>query len=100
MQNDEFLVFFEGEDHENWMAKSVDPTRGLLVQPRAAVAADPGNNVVAVRAIDQDQATAVSRKLQRDLRTLLNSIATYAPKALKMQHPSNGSPTGWQALVS
>ena len=80
-QNNEFLVFFEGEAHENWTAKSADPTRGLIISPRAGIAANPAAGVVAVQAITQDQADARSRELRRDLDSLLNSIANYAPEA-------------------
>ena len=80
-QNDEFLVFFEGEEHENWTAKSADQTRGLVVMPRAGVPANVADGIAAVQEITQDQADALSRGLRRDLDTLLNSIANYAPEA-------------------
>ena len=86
-QNDEFLVFFEGEDHENWVAKSENVHRGIIVHPRQAVAAvqaDPANNIVEVVGVPEitvDQAAARSRILRRDLETLLNNYATYAPEA-------------------
>ena len=36
-QNDELLLFFEGEEHETWNCKRNDKTNGLLVQHRPAV---------------------------------------------------------------
>ena len=72
-QNDEFLIFFEGEERENWTAKKADPTRAIVVEPREAAAG--------VEAINQDQAAAMSRRMRRDLDTLLNNFATYVPEA-------------------
>ena len=74
-QNDEFLIFFEGEERENWTAKKIDPTRGVVVQQRAA---DIANGIEAINA---DQAATMSRRIRRDLDTLLNTFATYVPEA-------------------
>ena len=74
-QNDEFLIFFDGEEHAAWTAKKMDGTRGITVQPRAA---DEVNHVEAITAA---QAAHQSRLLRRDLDTLLNNFATYVPEA-------------------
>lgn len=84
-QNEENLQFYEGETFANWTAKSLDPTRGLVIRPRAhvpAVVADPANNVLAqpeVAEISADEATRQTRILRRDLETLLINYATYVP---------------------
>ena len=86
-QNEEFLQFFDGDVHSEWIAKSADPTRGLIVLPRVgvdAVVANPAANppVIgqpAVLEITADEATRKTRILRRDLDTLLNNYATYVP---------------------
>ena len=84
-QNDEFLIFFDGEEHEEWTAKNIDNHRGIQVQPRAAVnavaAADGVEEVAAVEEITAAQAAQLSRVMRRDLDTLSNTFATYAPEA-------------------
>ena len=74
-QNDEFLIFFEGEERENWTAKKIDPTRGVVVHQRAA------DGAAGIAAINADQAATMSRRIRRDLDTLLNTFATYVPEA-------------------
>ena len=78
-QNDDFLIFFEGEDREIWTAKCENVHRGITIAARQAVVADVAANVLAVEAITAYQAAASSRKIRRDLDTLLNNFATYAP---------------------
>ena len=78
-QNDENLQFYEGEEHAEWVAYSRDPTRGLQVEPRPEVAADGGNP--RIPGIDADEAARLSRRLRRDLDTLLNNYASYVPVA-------------------
>ena len=78
-QNDENLQFYEGEEHAEWVAYSRDPTRGLQVESRPEVAADGGNP--RIPGIDADEAARLSRRLRRDLDTLLNNYASYVPVA-------------------
>ena len=40
-QNDEFLVFFEGGEYENWTCKREDKTYGIAVEVRDAVGGAP-----------------------------------------------------------
>ena len=78
-QNDEYLQFYEGEERAQWTALSKDPTRGLHVAARDEVPAD--GDVPAVPAIGADEAITRSRRLRRDLDTLLNNYASYVPEA-------------------
>ena len=79
-QNEEFLQFYEDGDHEQWTARSEDPTRGLLVEPANAVVANVAQNIVAADEITQAEATRRTRILRRDLNTLLNNYANYVPE--------------------
>ena len=85
-QNDENLQFFDGDIHATWTAKKFDPTRGMLIEARAAVPAviaDPANNVLAqpeITEITADEALRQTRVLRRDLDTMLSSYASYIPE--------------------
>ena len=72
MQNDEFLAFFEGGEHETWNCKRDDKTYGLVVEPRPAVA----NGAPEITA---DQARIKTQTLRRDLEALLLIFAEYVP---------------------
>ena len=84
-QNEENLQFFDDEEHSAWTAKSVDPTRGLIIHPRAgqlAIVANPDEDILAQPAVEErtaDEATRLTRILRRDLETLLNNYAAYCP---------------------
>ena len=66
-QNDEFLVFFEGGEYENWTCKREDKTYGITVQAGGTPA------------ISADQARAKTQTLRRDLEALLLIFAEYVP---------------------
>ena len=71
-QNDEFLAFFEGGEHETWTCKRDDKTYGLVVEPRPAVEnGDPE--------ISAQQARTKTQTLRRDLEALLLIFAEYVP---------------------
>ena len=71
-QNDEFLLFYTGGEHDTWSAKSTDPTRGITVAARAAA----GN----IAAINDADAAQMTRTRRRDLNALLNNYANYVPE--------------------
>ena len=71
-QNDEYLVFFEGGEFENWTSKREYQTSGLLVQLRAAAQSPP-----LVEEIIVEEAAKKTRSLRCYLEALLLIFADY-----------------------
>ena len=74
-QDSEYLEFFEGGAYANWQALSVNPTRGINVQPDPT--ASILNGPLAVR--ESNRMSVIKRAT---LNSLLTTIAAYCPEGL------------------
>ena len=74
-QDSEYLEFFEGGAYDKWQALSVNPTRGVKVEPDAAAAILDG----ASAAREANRLSVIKRAT---LNSLLTTIAAYCPEGL------------------
>ena len=75
-QNNEYLLFYPGGEHEEWTAFAVDRTRGLAVH-----AVPAGEGVADADVVTAQQARDRTAHLRRDLDTLLSNYACYVPES-------------------